>query len=229
MTVKRILIVEDDLGTLTLLKLYFEKRGYVVDGAESGGQALEIVENQTLDLIILDIEIPGMNGFEICKKIRHYLDIPILFISSRRSVMDKLKCFELGGDDYITKPFVFRELAARVQANLRRYQQGAKQQSTTKRTCGVIDIHLETYQCYKNGEKINLTTKEKELLILLATEPRKVFSVEEIYDRIWGYDSIGNPQTVKSHIKNLRQKVETVPTNPKHIITVRGFGYQFIC
>jgi len=226
---ENILIVEDDLGTLNLLKLYLESKGYFVFGAENGEEALEIIENQSLHLIILDIEMPGIDGFEVCKKIRKHLDIPIIFISSRRGVIDKLKCFELGGDDYITKPFDFAELEARLKSNLRRYRQLTKQLSSSKLICGDLEIHLDTYECFLNKEKINLTPIEMKLLILLANQPSQVFNMEQIYDHVWGYDSIGDPQTVKVHIKNLRQKIEKEPTKPQYIITVRGFGYRFIC
>jgi len=227
MALEKILIVEDDDGTRSLLGLYLENRGYDVKEAIDGEEALSIVADESLQLIILDIEMPGIDGFEVCQKIREHSDIPIIFISSRRDVMDKIKCFELGGDDYITKPFDFEELRARVTSNLRRYQQLTKQISSSKLTFGSLQIDLDTYECFIHGEKIDLTFTEIEILILLAKRPSQVFSVDQIYDHIWGIDSIGDPQTVKVHIKNLRNKIEAVPSKPKYIITVRGFGYRF--
>src|SRR5690606_558949 len=145
--------------------------------------------------ILLDIEMPEIDGFEVCQEIRKILDIPIIFISSRRDIMDKIKSFELGGDDYITKPFDFAELEARVKSNIRRYQQLTKQINSSKLKYGALEIHLDTYECFLDGEEIALSTKEMQVLMLLAKRPNQVFSAEQIYDHIWGLESFGDIQT----------------------------------
>lgn len=224
---ERILIVEDDAGTRDLIGLYLENRGYNVIGAKNGEEALTIAANKTLHLVLLDIEMPGIDGFDVCQNIRKHSDIPIIFISSRLDVMDKIKGFELGGDDYITKPFDFAELEARINSNLRRYEQLTNRESPSKLIFDELEIHLDTYECFTNGEKIDLTAKEIKLLMFLAKHPNQVFNAEQIYDHIWGFDSVGDPQTVKVHIQNLRRKIEKNPSKPFYIITVRGFGYRF--
>ncbi|WP_284141613.1 MULTISPECIES: response regulator transcription factor [unclassified Virgibacillus] len=228
MTEQKILIVEDEAGIRDLIQLYLENRHYKVITADNGENAVELADREHPHLVVLDIEIPGIDGFEVCKRIREAIDIPILFLSGRRDLIDKIKCFELGGDDYITKPFDFAELEARIKASLQRYQQLRAQLSSEVLKYGELEINLTTYECFIKGRKIPLSTKEMQLLILLAKRPNQVFSVEQIYDLIWGIDSIGDIQTVKVHIRNLRSKIEKDSTDPKYIITVRGFGYRFV-
>lgn len=225
---EKILLVEDEQGIRELIQLYLENREYTVIPAENGRKALELTDAEQPDLILLDIEMPGLDGFEVCKEIREILDIPIIFISSRRDVLDKIRCFELGGDDYITKPFDFGELEARVRANLRRYQEGQKKHSVNMLTYGELEIYLDSYECYINREPIILSTKEMQVLILLAKRPNQVYSAEQIYDQIWGFESTGDIQAVKVHISNLRRKLEKNSTSPTYIKTVRGFGYRFV-
>jgi len=224
---EKILLVEDEEGIRELIQLYLNNKGYKVIQAENGDQALEILTTANPLLILLDIEMPGIDGFDVCRKIRQNSDVPIIFVSSRRDVMDKLKCFELGGDDYITKPFNFDELEARVNANLRRYKRLKKQISKKMLTFGNLEIHLDSYECFLNGKRVMLSTKEMQMLIMLAKRPNHVFSAEQIYDQVWGLDSVGDPQTIKVHIRNLRRKIEEDAANPKFIITARGFGYRF--
>jgi len=228
MVEEKILLVEDEQGIRELIQLYLENREYSVIPAENGRKALQLTESEKPDLILLDIEMPGLDGFEVCQKIREILDIPIIFISSRRDVLDKIKCFELGGDDYITKPFDFAELEARIRANLRRYQEGRKKQLTNILKFGDLTIHLDSYECYLHKRRVPLSTKEIQVLILLAKRPNQVFSAEQIYDQIWGFDSVGDIQSVKVHISNLRRKLEENSTNQTFIRTVRGFGYRFV-
>lgn len=225
---EKILLVEDEQGIRELIQLYLENREYTVIAAENGRKALHLTDVEQPDLILLDIEMPGIDGFEVCLKIREILDVPIIFISSRRDVLDKIKCFELGGDDYITKPFDFAELEARIRANLRRYQEGKKKQSTNILKFGALEIHLDSYECYLNKEQITLSTKEMQVLILLAKRPNQVYSSEQIYDQIWGFESTGDIQAVKVHISNLRRKLERSASSPTYIKTVRGFGYRFV-
>ncbi|TQS70997.1 response regulator transcription factor [Ornithinibacillus gellani] len=226
-----ILLIEDEEGIRGLVQLYLEKKGYTVFVAEDGEQGLELLQRKQPKLVLLDIEMPGMDGFEVCKRIRQVLNIPIIFISCRRDVMDKVKCFELGGDDYITKPFDFAELEARITAHLRRYRQSETQSNHIEPMNLLkfkgLTIDLDSYSCYVHGKPCNLSTKELQLLILLAQRPKHVWSAEQLYDQIWGYHSTGDVQTVKVHISNLRRKLEKKQLNPQYIQTVRGFGYIF--
>lgn len=225
---EKILLVEDEQGIRELIQLYLENREYTVASVENGKKALQFTESEQPDLILLDIEMPGLDGFEVCRKIREMLDIPIIFISSRRDVLDKIKCFELGGDDYITKPFDFAELEARIRANLRRYQEGRKKQTTNILQFSHLEIHLDSYECYHHKKRIPLSTKEMKVLILLAKQPNQVYSAEQIFNQIWGFDSVGDVQSVKVHISNLRRKLKESSTNQTYIKTVRGFGYRFV-
>lgn len=226
---KKLLIVEDEVGTLNLLELYFKDKNYLVTGVSNGKKGIEAAEQKDFNVIILDIEMPGMSGFEVCKQIRKSSDVPIIFLSSRRDLMDKLKCFELGGDDYVTKPFHFIELEARVEANLRRHRAALQLSEASKVICGNLIIDKDAYQCFKDGELLDLTPTELKILIFLANHSNQVLHNEQIYDHVWGYDSFSDLQTVKVHMSNLRQKIEMDPTKPRYIITVRGFGYRFVC
>ncbi|RPF52223.1 response regulator transcription factor [Aquisalibacillus elongatus] len=225
MTKETILIVEDEEGIREMTKLYLEGKGYSVLAAENGQKALNVIQDVSPQLILLDIEMPDMNGFEVCQEIRKQLIVPIIFLSVRRSTMDKVKCFELGGDDYMTKPYVFDELLARIQANIRRYQYSPE--SDDRINCGSLEIDLNHYKCYINGKPVHLYIKEMELLVHLVKHPNRVWSHEQLYDQIWNLDATGNIETVKVHISNLRRKIEEDPMNPKYIKTVRGFGYMF--
>lgn len=227
----KILVVEDEEATRSLIQLFLENRKFIVFSAANGQEAMEVVQEQELDLILLDIEMPGLDGFEVCEKIREQLNIPIIFISSRRDVMGKVKSFELGGDDYLTKPFDFAELEARIRASLRRYGEIQHATSSTVQQnilkYGELEINLDSCICYVNGKEIPLSAKEMEILIVLAKHPNHVWSNEKLYDHIWGYDSLGDVQTVKVHISNLRKKINQYATNTTYIETVRGFGYRF--
>lgn len=221
---KSILLVEDDEGIREMTELYLKSRGFSVATVEDGEAALEYIGRSIPDLILLDVELPGKNGFEICKIIRKSLSIPIIFLSVRSGIFDKVYCFEIGGDDYITKPFKFMELEARIYANLRRYYEKSPRNLIT---CGPLIINLDQYNCFVNGKKINLSKKEMEILIYLAKHRDRVWSQEQLYEKIWGIDGTSNLNTIKVHISNLRQKLEPNPTKPQFIKTVRGFGYKF--
>ncbi|WP_217587110.1 response regulator transcription factor [Lentibacillus saliphilus] len=220
-----ILVVDDEAGIRELMQLNLENKGYRVLTARNGDQALRLATLENPDLIILDIEMPGQSGFEVCQQLRREMTVPIIFLSVRREVIDKVKCFELGGDDYITKPFDYTELEARIRANLRRYQQFESEKNLLE--YDELTIDLDQYQCYLNGEPVTLSAKEMQLLVQLAKHPNQIWSAEQLYDHIWGFDSVGELQTVKVHISHLRRKLEKDPTNPKYIRTVRGFGYLF--
>lgn len=222
-----IMIVEDEEGIRELTLKYLQHRGYNVVLAKNGVEALNLLENVQPDLILLDIEMPEIDGFTVCQEIRKKLTVPIIFLTVRRNTLDKVKCFELGGDDYVTKPFDFTELEARIKANIRRYYVHPEGSQNILKY-GELEVHLHNYECYLNGEKIPLSTKEMELLVLLATHPNQVWSQEQIYDHIWSLDATGNVDTVKVHISYLRRKLEKDLRQPKFIQTVRGFGYKFV-
>lgn len=220
-----ILLVEDDDTMRQLVALFLTKKGYKVFPARNGEEALEVISHTIPHVILLDIEMPGLNGYDVCREIRKQLIVPIIFISVHQRTFDKLKCFELGGDDYLAKPFDFEELDARIRANIRRYHMNlAKGAKILK--YGDLEIHVDHKKCYLGGELIPLSTKEMKLLIHLAQYPNRIWSHEQLYDHIWSMDASGNIQTVKVHIRNLRKKIEA-NSSVRFIHTVRGFGYTF--
>lgn len=222
----RILIVEDELDLANIIKDYLEKELYEVEICTEGDKAIEIFDKFKPSLVILDLMLPGMNGYEICQNIRIKSTIPILILSAKIDEFDKVKGLNLGADDYITKPFRPRELLARVNAQLRRSQ------VFNKDNLEIIDIeniriYTKEYKVEKNGRDLDLSRNEFELLVFLSKNPRQVFSREQLYERIWGFDSYGDLNTVTVTINRLRQKIEDNPKNPKYILTVWGVGYKF--
>ncbi|WP_429011972.1 response regulator [Enterococcus faecalis] len=222
----RILIVEDELDLANIIKDYLVKELYEVEICTEGDKAIEIFDKFKPSLVILDLMLPGMNGYEICQNIRIKSTIPILILSAKGDEFDKVKGLNLGADDYITKPFRPRELLARVNAQLRRSQ------VFNKENLEIIDIeniriYTKEYKVEKNGRDLDLSRNEFELLIFLSKNPRRVFSREQLYERIWGFDSYGDLNTVTVTINRLRQKIEDNPKNPKYILTVWGVGYKF--
>lgn len=224
-----VMIVEDDEGIRDLMRLFLLKKGYGVLQAEGGLQALELLEKEKPDLILLDVEMPGMNGLEVCEKIRLKTTLPILFVSYRKELVYKIQGLEAGGDDYITKPFDFKELEARIRAILRRngWKSGEEEQLTILKYED-LHIHVDACELYIAGIPVKLYHKEFQLLLLLAQTPNRVWTAEQLYDQVWGYYSEGDIGTVKVHISNLRRKIEKDPATPRFIQTVRGFGYKFI-
>ena len=222
----RILIVEDELDLANIIKDYLVKELYEVEICTEGDKAIEIFDKFKPSLVILDLMLPGMNGYEICQNIRIKSTIPILILSAKIDEFDKVKGLNLGADDYITKPFRPRELLARVNAQLRRSQ------VFNKEILEIIDIeniriYTKEYKVEKNGRDLDLSRNEFELLVFLSKNPRQVFSREQLYERIWGFDSYGDLNTVTVTINRLRQKIEDNPKNPKYILTVWGVGYKF--
>lgn len=222
----RILIVEDELDLANIIKDYLVKELYEVEICTEGDKAIEIFDKFKPSLVILDLMLPGMNGYEICKNIRMKSTIPILILSAKIDEFDKVKGLNLGADDYITKPFRPRELLARVNAQLRRSQ------VFNKENLEIIDIeniriYTKEYKVEKNGRDLDLSRNEFELLVFLSKNPKQVFSREQLYERIWGFDSFGDLNTVTVTINRLRQKIEDNPKKPKYILTVWGVGYKF--
>jgi DNA-binding response OmpR family regulator len=228
---KTILIAEDEVDIRKLMTLYLE-REYRVIAYDNGEEALSGIIDGMPDLVILDILLPGLNGFQICEKVRERnILIPVLFLSAKREQSEKIRGLEIGADDYMTKPFDPEELMARVKAHLRRSNQLLESsESRSKQTIhwGDLLIDTEQYVVTVSGKPIHLSTKEIQLLILLASNPRRVFSTEQLYDLIWGEDQYGDLKTVSVHISTLRKKIEKNPSKPEYIITSRGFGYKFL-
>jgi two-component system, OmpR family, alkaline phosphatase synthesis response regulator PhoP len=227
---KTIIIAEDEVDIRKLMMLYLE-REYRVIAYDNGEKALSGIIEVMPDLVILDILLPGLNGFQICEKVRERnILIPVLFLSAKREQSEKIRGLEIGADDYMTKPFDPGELMARVKAHLRRSNQLVESDSRSKQTIhwGDLLIDTEQYVVTVSGKPIHLSTKEIQLLILLASNPRRVFSTEQLYDLIWGEAQYGDLKTVSVHISTLRKKIEKNPSKPEYIITLRGFGYKFL-
>lgn len=225
----KILIVEDELSIAELEKDYLELSSFDVDIETDGKSGLERALSEEYDMIILDLMLPEINGFEICKKIREEKDIPILMVSAKKEDVDKIHGFGLGADDYITKPFSPSELVARVKAHLARYQRlvsSATQENDIIEIRG-IKIDKTARRVYVNGEEKAFTTKEFDLLTFLASHPNRVFKKEELFREIWDMDSIGDIATVTVHIKKIREKIEFDTSKPQYIETIWGVGYRF--
>lgn len=226
---KTVIIAEDEVDIRNLMTLYLE-REYRVVSYGNGEEALSGIIEDMPDLVILDILLPGINGFQICEKLRERnIQIPVIFLSAKREQSEKIRGLEIGADDYMTKPFDPGELMARVKAHLRRSNQQVESEKS-KQTIqwGALIIDTEQYVVTVSGTPIRLSTKEIQLLILLASNPRRVFSTEQLYDLIWGEDQYGDLKTVSVHISTLRKKIEKNPSKPDYIITLRGFGYKFL-
>ncbi len=225
----KILIVEDELSIAELEKDYLELSSFEVDIETDGKSGLERALAEDYDMIILDLMLPEMDGFEICKKIRAQKDIPILMVSAKKDDIDKIHGFGLGADDYITKPFSPSELVARVKAHLARYDRlvGSNAQENDIIEIRGIKIDKTARRVYVNGEEKAFTTKEFDLLTFLASNPNRVFKKEELFNKIWDMESIGDIATVTVHIKKIREKIEFDTSKPQYIETIWGVGYRF--
>jgi DNA-binding response OmpR family regulator len=225
---EKILIIEDEMSIAELERDYLEVHGYechiVNDGEEGYQQAL----SNSYDLIILDLMLPRMDGFTLCKKIRDVIEVPILMVTARTEDIDKIRGLNIGADDYILKPFNPNELVARVQSHINRYKRLTKRdQSQEWIQLKDITIDLTARKVYVNEEEKSMTAKEFDLLVFLATYPNRVFTKEHLFERIWGFDSMGDVSTVTVHIRKIREKIEKDPSNPEWIETIWGVGYRF--
>lgn len=224
---KKILIIEDDADIAAIERDYLEISGYEVEICAKGSDGMEKSLSGNFDLIILDIMLPEMDGFEVCKNIRSKIDIPIMMLTARKSDIDKIRGLGFGADDYIEKPFSPSVLVARVKSQLAQYERLKGSADANKIILGNIILEFDTHRVFVNDKEIFLPNKEFQLLEFLMTNANIVFSREILYDRIWGMNSFGNTSTVAVHINRLREAVELDPAKPKHLITVWGVGYKF--
>lgn len=225
----KILIVEDDDSIAQLEKDYLELSDYEIDIAQTGSKGLSMALNTDYNLIILDIMLPDIDGFEICKKIRETKNIPVIIVSARKEDIDKVRGLGIGADDYITKPFSPSEMVARVKAHLSRYERLTEVREFQNHIVEIRDLKIDktSRRIWIRGEEKSFTAKEFDLLTFLATNPNRVFSKEELFKKIWDMDSVGDIATVTVHIKKIREKVELDTTKPQYIETIWGVGYRF--
>lgn len=223
-----VLIVDDDPDVCEVLRLYLETEGYRVIGVQDEVNAMTAVREQGVDLVILDVRLPGRDGFELCHDLRKVTHVPILFLSGKTNEWDKIIGLSIA-DDYICKPFSPREVAARVKAHLRRQRLNGEIENIDFEELSFSKIKIDPLlrQVFVHGSLIPLSMKEFELLYVMAREPKRVFSPEELFQLVWVSDSCGTARTVIVHISNLRKKIERNPAKPEFILTVRGKGYKF--
>jgi two-component system response regulator VicR len=226
--IKRILIVDDEKNIVDILKFNLKKESFDTLEAYDGRTALEIAEREKPDLILLDVMLPEMDGFTVCRKLRQTMQTPILMLTAREEEVDKVLGLELGADDYITKPFSPRELMARVKANLRRaVDDVVPQQKNEVLRCADLEIDINRYEVKRAGEIIELTLREFELVKFLALQRGQIFSRETLLEKVWGYEYFGDVRTVDVTVRRLREKLERDPSKPVYILTKRGVGYYF--
>jgi len=231
---ERILIVDDEKEIRDLIDIYLKGEDYETIKAENGEEALKLLEENDVDLIILDIMMPKVNGIEACLKIREQREMPIIMLSAKSEDMDKILGLNTGADDYLTKPFNPLELVARVKSQLRRYKRFNRltsQLEMENKQENILEIdelivNLETHEIFKDGKEIKLTPTEFDILVLLGENRGKVFSIENIYNSVWKQDFMQSDNTVMVHIRKVREKIEDDPRNPKYIKTVWGVGYK---
>ncbi len=234
----KILVVDDEKSIMNIIAFNLKKEGYDVICAEDGEMAIQFFEKENPDLILLDIMMPKIDGYGVCKRIRDKSDVPIIMLTARADEVDKVLGLEIGADDYVTKPFGNRELMARVKANLRRKpkptqendnKQNDKQENNKNiSSFGDISIDFDRYEVFKRGELINLTIREFELLKFLAVKKNQIFTREALLSQVWGYEYFGDVRAVDVTIRRLREKIEDDASRPKFIITKRGIGYYFM-
>lgn len=226
---KKILIVEDDKAIAEIERDFLEINGFETFIVGDGIEGLKYGFSGEYDLILLDLMLPNIDGYEICKKIRERIDVPIIMVTARIEDVDKIRGLGLGADDYISKPFSPTELVARVKANLAQYERltSGRVVKTEEIQVGNVRINSKTHRVYVDGKEIEFKNKEYELLLFLVTNPDVIFNKEVLYERIWGMDAYGDIKTVAVHINRLREKIEKDPSNPINIETVWGAGYRF--
>jgi len=226
MSGETILVVDDEAKIVKTVKAYLESAGFRVATAQDGQMALTVFRHERPALVVLDLGLPAIDGLDVARTLRRESDVPIIMLTARVDEPDKLIGLELGADDYVTKPFSPRELVARVRAVLRRVG-GEREQAVPPIAAGEVEIDLERRQVTVAGRMVDLTPTEFDLLVVLARNPGRVFTRLELLDRVQGYAFEGYERTVDAHVKNLRQKIETDPKQPRYLLTVYGVGYRF--
>lgn len=224
-----VLVVDDEKNIVNIIAFNLKREGYEVLTAEDGEEAVAIADEKNPDLILLDIMMPKMDGYEACRKIREKHNMPIIMLTARAEELDKVLGLEMGADDYVTKPFGTRELIARVKANLRRavIKADAPKKSTNVLTFKNLEIDLDKFEARKENKVLELTFREFELLKFLAQNLGQVFSRESLLEKVWGYEYYGDVRTVDVTVRRLREKLEDNPSKPEYILTKRGVGYYF--
>ena len=227
---KKILVVEDEKAIVDILTFNLKKEGYQVFCAYDGEQGVEMAKQENPDLILLDLMLPKMDGYEVCKYLRKSMNTPIIMLTAREEEVDKILGLELGADDYITKPFSMRELMARVKANIRRQALDAAEPAGESDVIafGDLEIDLNSMQVKKHGALLDLTPREFDLIKFLAMQPGKVFSRETLMEKVWNYQFFGDLRTVDVTVRRLREKIEDNPSEPVYLLTRRGSGYLLV-
>ena len=227
MSKKKILVVDDEKLIVKGIRFSLEQDDMEVDCAYDGEEALEFARSKEYDLVLLDVMLPKLDGFEVCRQIREFSDMPVVMLTAKSDDMDKILGLEYGEDDYITKPFNILEVKARIKAIMRRTAKKAPAMTGTMLVKGNMQIDCESRRVFIGEREINLTAKEFDVLELLATNPNKVYSRENLLNLVWGYDYPGDARTVDVHIRRLREKIEKNPSEPKYVHTKWGVGYYF--
>lgn len=224
----KILVVDDEKLIVKGIRFSLEQDGMEVDCAYDGQEALDLIHKNEYDVVLLDVMLPVLTGFEVCQQVREFSDVPIIMLTAKGDDMDKILGLEYGADDYITKPFNILEVKARIKAIIRRSNAGHSHDENPKLlTYDVLKVDCDSRRAYIDEKEVNLTAKEFDLLELLMVHPNKVYSREELLNTVWGYDYLGDVRTVDVHIRRLREKIESKPSDPKYIHTKWGVGYYF--
>ena len=223
---EKILIVDDDINICELLRLYLEKEGFVTKIVNDGITAVDAFKQEEPDLMLLDIMLPHLDGWQVCREIRKFSDKPIIMLTAKGETFDKVLGLELGADDYVTKPFDTKEIVARIKAVLRRSSSVATPEETKEVNFDKLSVNLENYEMKVNGVQVDTPPKELELIFHLASNPNRVFSRDQLLDEVWGFDYYGDSRTVDVHVKRLREKLEGV-SDKWELKTVWGVGYKF--
>ena len=222
---KKVLVVDDEKLIVKGIRFSLEQEGMQVECAYDGQEALDMAKANTYDVILMDVMLPRLNGYEVCQQIREFSDVPIIMVTAKDDDMDKILGLEYGADDYITKPFNILEVKARIKAIMRRSSR--KEEETKGATYGDLTIDCESRRVYIEGKEVNLTAKEFDVLELLVFHPNKVYDRDSLLDIVWGHDYPGDARTVDVHIRRLREKIEKNPSEPRFVHTKWGVGYYF--
>lgn len=224
---EKILIIDDEKELVDIVEVYLKAEGYIVEKAYEGKVGLIKCKTLKPDMVILDIKLPDMDGIEICKTIRRDSDMPILMLSAKSGDIDKILSLGFGADDYVTKPFSTNELVARVKAHLRRYEKSTFNSKKDILEYGGLQIHCKSYSVFVDNKIVSLAAKEFELLSFLANNPNQVFSKEQLFEQVWGFEEFGDVNTIAVHVRKIREKIEENPSSPVFIKTVWSVGYKF--